>query len=97
MPDTTPPKTLELFDDMVKKVRALERINLLLFVAVEDRTNPKQYAEYRTLIKQFNSLPCGKLLVCRQHDYSRRPPSTKARDEKRAGGLKFATGILDHS
>ncbi|CAN0049337.1 unnamed protein product, partial [Sphacelaria rigidula] len=32
MPDTTPSKTLEHFDNIVEKVRGLERINLLLFV-----------------------------------------------------------------
>lgn len=97
VPSPSATSTLDYFDDVVEKIRSLNAINLLIFLLEEDRTNENQFREYRTLLKQFNYLPCEKLTVCRQPDYTHRPPSDETKENKRNKGMEFVREILFRS
>lgn len=97
VPSPSAASTLEYFDAVVEKIRSLNAINLLIFLLEEDRTNENQFKQYRTLLKQFNYLPCEKLIVCRQSDYTHRPPSDETKENKRNKGIEFVKDILYRS
>ncbi|CAM9638100.1 unnamed protein product [Ascophyllum nodosum] len=71
-------------------------MNILIFVLKEDRTNKKQFDDFKVLLKQFNYLPCEKLMVCRQPDYAH-TPTAASKEKKRLDGIAFTRDILDRS
>lgn len=97
IPDPSSRNTVKYFDAIVNKIRVEDAINLLIVLVKEDRTDEKQFEQYRTLLKQFNYIPCEKLMVCRQAGYSRRSPTDQARQAKSSEGIQFADDILSSS
>lgn len=96
IPDPNPSNTIAYFNTVVQTIRDVPHLNLLIFVAKEDRTDEKQFGHYRTLLKQFNYIPCQKLMVCRQSAHAHRS-DREAREMKRREGVAFVTDIQKRS
>lgn len=96
IPDPDKSKTLNYFDAIVKEIRESSNINLLIFLVNEDRTNEEQFDKYRALLNQFSTLPCNKLMICRQRGYCR-IPREKDRLAKQKSGKEFVDDILRRS
>lgn len=96
IPDPSNDRTIAYFNRIVINIRSLNTLSLLIFLVQEGRTNKRQYNHYRTLLTQFNYIPCEKLMVCRQSDYARRPTAA-IRAAKRNDGKLFVEDILTNS
>lgn len=96
IPDPDKSKTLNYFDAIVETIRQSNNINLLIFLVNEDRTDEGQFGKYRALLKQFSTLPCNKLMICRQRGYCRIPRG-KDKLAKQESGKKFVDDILRRS
>lgn len=96
IPDPDKSKTLYYFDAIVETIRQSSNINLLIFLVNEDRTNEEQFDKYRALLKQFGTIPCNKLMICRQPAYCR-IPREKDKLAKQKSGKEFVDDILSRS
>ena len=96
IPDPCPSNTIKYFDAIVKNIRCLGSMNMLIFVVKEDRTNEKQFDHFKVLLKQFNYLPCERLMVCRQPEFVR-TPTAASREKKQLDGKAFVEDILVRS
>lgn len=96
IPDPNNVNTLNYFDAIVEEIRRVDDICLIIFLGHQDRVNPKEFRDYRTLLRQFNLVSCGTLLVCRQAEYNRRP-TKQMKEDKRDGGLAWVEDVFENS
>lgn len=65
MPDTDRTKSLVNYDRIIEYVRGAPWLNAIIIMVTARRTMEREYKEMRALMKQFNMLPCAKIMVCR--------------------------------
>lgn len=65
VPDTDRKKSLRGYDKIIKYVRAAPWLNAIIIMVEARRTMERKYRDMRTLMWQFNLLPCAKIMVCR--------------------------------
>lgn len=86
VPDISARKTRAHFDAVVEAIRQERSLSALIFLVHKDEHDecPPEFNDYSALLKQFNHLPCSKLMVCRHTAPSRH--DKRAEDDKRYVG-----------
>lgn len=69
--------TLANFDAVVEVLKREGSLSTLIFLVQQEEVSPVEFRDYAILLKQFNHLPCSKLVVCRQVALSRRHKRTE--------------------
>ena len=65
VPDTDRGISLDHYDEIIKFVRTSDSINAIIIMVAEGKKDERAYEDMRALMKQFNTLPCGKIMVFR--------------------------------
>ncbi|CAN0366178.1 unnamed protein product [Ectocarpus sp. 12 AP-2014] len=89
IPDTDRKKSLQHYDKVIEYLRGAPTISAIVIVVAEGRKDERVYRDMRALMKQFNTLPCAKIMVFR----STLPPRCK--EERRRNIDRLATEAMN--
>ncbi|CAN0425308.1 unnamed protein product [Pylaiella littoralis] len=107
IPDTNRKKSLRFYDKMIKYLRDdTYHLNAIVIMVAEGRNDERVYRDMRALMKHFNTLPCGKIMVFRStlpprcSDNTRKLKDIEAKKTMdklcREAGLKDITQYMLH-
>lgn len=65
VPDADRTKSLRHYDKILKYLRQAPWINAIIIMVAEGRKDERVYRDMRALMKEFNTLPCAKVMVFR--------------------------------